>query len=78
MFFTFVAIFLFYRFIFQSLIQGSVARIDLPAFRYTPRMAPNWQGQNRILTMSGEALRNAANTVPILTATVISAATVTA
>lgn len=53
-------------------------RIDLPVFRYTPRMAPNWQGQNRVLTMAGEALRNSTNAVPITVATVISAATVTA
>lgn len=53
-------------------------RIDMPVFRYTPRMAPNYQGQNRIVTMAGRALRNSVSAVPITFATVISAATVTA
>lgn len=53
-------------------------KIDLPVARYTPRIAPSWQGQNRILTMSGQALRNTANTVPITAVSVISSETVTA
>lgn len=53
-------------------------KIDLPVARYTPRLAPSWQGQNRVLTMSGQALRNASNTVPITAVSVISASTVTA
>jgi hypothetical protein len=47
-------------------------QIDLPAARYTPSMSPNWQGQNRVQTLSGRGLRNSANTVPI-TATVVNA-----
>jgi hypothetical protein len=31
-------------------------QIDLPAARYTPRMAPNWQGQNRVQTLSGRGV----------------------
>lgn len=53
-------------------------QIDMPVARYTPRMAPNFQGQNRILTMSGQALRNAANTVPITCKSVIAASSVAA
>lgn len=53
-------------------------KIDLPVARYTPRLAPSWQGQNRILTMAGQALRNSGNTVPITAVSVISTETVTA
>lgn len=53
-------------------------QIDMPVARYTPRMAPNWQGQNRVQTMAGQALRNSSNTVPITCKSVISASSVTA
>jgi hypothetical protein len=53
-------------------------RLDMPAARYTPRMAPNWQGQNRIITTSGRALRDASNASPLISTSVIAAATVTA
>lgn len=53
-------------------------RIDLPVARYTPRMAPNYQGQNRILAMSGRALRNSGNTVPITASVVNTASSTTA
>ncbi len=53
-------------------------KIQMPVARYTPRMAPNWQGQNRVITTSGRALRNAANTVPITVIVVNALSTVTA
>ena len=53
-------------------------RIDLPVARYTPRIAPNWQGQNRVVPMSGRGLRNSSNTVPITITSVIAASTVAA
>lgn len=53
-------------------------KIDFPVARYTPRLAPNWQGQNRVVTMAGRALRNSSNTVPITAVSVIAAETVTA
>jgi hypothetical protein len=40
-------------------------RITMPVGRYIPRLAPSFQGQNRIMTMSGRALRNSSNAVPI-------------
>jgi hypothetical protein len=53
-------------------------QLDMPAARYTPRMAPNWQGQNRIITTSGRALRDASNANPLTATSVTAAATVTA
>jgi hypothetical protein len=53
-------------------------RIDVPVFRYTPRLAPNWQGQNRIATLAGRGLRNSGNAVPITLSAVNALATVTA
>lgn len=53
-------------------------QIDLPVARYTPRIAPNWQGQNRVLTMSGQALRNSSNTVPITVKVVNASSTIAA
>lgn len=40
-------------------------RITMQVARYTPRLAPSFQGQNRVMAMSGRALRNSSNSVPI-------------
>jgi hypothetical protein len=53
-------------------------QLDMPAARYTPRMAPNWQGQNRIITTSGRALRDSTSVNPLTARSVTAAATVTA
>lgn len=53
-------------------------QLDLPAARYTPRLAPNFQGQNRVLTLSGRGLRDASNTVPLIARSVIASSSVAA
>lgn len=53
-------------------------QVDFPVARYTPRMAPNFQGQNRVSTTSGRGLRNASNTVPITVTVVNASSSITA
>lgn len=53
-------------------------QIDMPVARYVPRLAPAFQGQNRVLTLSGRALRNSSNAVPITITCVNARSSITA
>jgi hypothetical protein len=53
-------------------------RVDIPVARYTPRLAPNWQGQNRVVPLQGRGLVDSDDTAPISIAVVNASSTLTA